>query len=146
MRFWLQLTIILAGFTFPAVAQIVTKSPVQVQDARIAATAAGGSIAVSMMLVNPTSRTVVLVGASAPVAGQTVLQRYVKDRNGLVQLETINSLPLPPMSETVLAPGALELQFVGLTSELVAGLETPLTLRFADGSQKVLRFRVEGGE
>jgi copper(I)-binding protein len=116
---------------------------VEVKDAHVAAADAGGSVAVSMLLVNPTKTRLALVGASTPLAGQTVLQTYAKDKDGLVQAKPVNSLPLLPMSETVLAPGAIELQLVGLTSELQAGLELPMTLKFADSTQRVIRLKVE---
>jgi copper(I)-binding protein len=68
----------------------------------------------------------------------------VKDKNGMVQVQNLSSMPLPPKSETVLAPGALELQLVGLTQALKDGLELPLTLKFSDGTVRTLRIEVEG--
>ena len=130
-----------------AVAAVVAPSPnvmrVELRDARVEATAAGGSVAVSSLLINPTDSALVLVGITSPIAGQTVLQHYVKDKQGLVQVEMLDSLALPPRSETVLAPGALELQLVGVTQNLDAGLELPLTLKFADGTKRVVRVRVD---
>lgn len=117
-----------------------------VRDAHVAPRAAGGSVGVSMLITNPTSSTLILVGATSPLAGETALQRYVKDAQGLIQVAPVNSLPLPAHSDTVLAPGAVELQLIGLTTELQAGLELPLTLKFADGTKRVLRVEVEGDD
>lgn len=148
MRVW---GMILAGMTLalPAMAgDIQAPSPlamkVEFKDARVAATPAGGSVAVSMYVVNPNDTALVLVGAATPVAGQTILQRYVQTRDGMVELTPVNRLPLPRMSETVLAPGAMELQLVGLTTALEAGLEMPLTVKFEDGTERVIRLKVEG--
>lgn len=116
----------------------------QVRDAHIEPAAAGASAGVSMLVTNPTSTTLVLVGASTPMAGETALQHYVKDAQGLVQVAPLNTLVLKPMSETVIAPGALELQLIGLTSELKKGLELPLTLKFDDGTKRTVRLKVEG--
>jgi copper(I)-binding protein len=115
----------------------------RIQSAAVQPTAAGGSVAVSALIINPTSSTLVITGAATPMAGQTLLQRYMKDKNGLVQLVPIEALPLPPHSETVLAPGALELQLVGTTQELQSGLEIPLTIRFAEGTERVVRLHIE---
>jgi periplasmic copper chaperone A len=116
---------------------------VELRDAHVTATEAGGSVAVRTLLVNPTDSTLELVGVTTPLAGQTVLQHYVKTRDGLYQTAPLNKLVLAPKSETVLAPGALELQLVGVTKPLEAGRELPLTLKFADGTQRVVRVSVE---
>ena len=144
MRSLWYVALLLAGLAEPVAAQVQALSAVQAKDAHVAETEAGGSVAISLMLVNPTNKVMELVGATAPLAGQTVLQRYVKDKDGLVQLQAINSLPLPPKSETVLAPDALELQMIGLADDLKAGFETPLVLKFSDGTQRTIRLKVEG--
>lgn len=132
----------MVAFVVPAFASASEAMRVELRDARVAATPAGGSVAVSTLLINPTAVPQELVGVSSPLAGQTVLQRYVKDAQGLVQIAALNHLALPPQSETVLAPGALELQLVGVTQDLQAGLELPLTLKFADGTKRIVRVRV----
>lgn len=116
---------------------------VRIEDARVAEAPAGGSVAVSMLLRNPTSSTLVLSGAYTPAASQTVLQRYVKAPGGLVQVEPLAALPLQPGAEVVLAPGAIELQLIGLQQNLRGGLEIPLTLVFGDGTRRLLRIEVE---
>lgn len=126
-----------------AAAVVAAPMRLDVKDARVAATDAGGSVALSALVYNPSPETVTLVGASTPMAGQTVLQRYVQDKQGLVQLQTIDRLPLPAKSETLLAPGALELQLVGVTQTLQSGLELPLTLKFDDGTVRVFRIKVQ---
>lgn len=131
-----------------AVAAVVaTPNPdamrVELRDAHVVETPAGGSVAVSSLLVNPTTSPLDLVGVTTPLAGQTMLQHYTKDARGVYQIEPLSHLALPPKSETVLAPGAIELQLVGVTQSLEAGLELPLTLKFADGTQRVVRVKVE---
>ncbi|RYG61656.1 MAG: copper chaperone PCu(A)C [Alphaproteobacteria bacterium] len=132
---------------FPAlmIAAAVAAAPTRIdlKDARVAPTDAGGSVALSALVFNPAPEPVTIVGASSPLAGQTVLQRYVKDSQGLIQLQAIERLPLPGKSETVLAPGAMELQLVGVTQNLEGGLELPLTIKFDNGTSRVFRVRVQ---
>lgn len=126
-----------------AAATLAAPMRVDLKDARVAPTDAGGSVAISALIFNPAPEMVTVVGASTPMAGQTVLQRYVKDSNGLVQLQQIDKLPLPARSETLLAPGALELQLVGVTQKLQGGLELPLTIKFDNGTSRVFRISVQ---
>ncbi len=131
---------------FPAlmIAAAVAATPVRVdlKDARVAPTEAGGSIAIRALVYNPSAEPVSIVGASTPLAGQTVLQRYVQGRDDVIQLQALDRLPLPAKSETLLAPGALELQLVGVTQELQGGLELPLTIRFDNGTARTFRIKV----
>ncbi len=132
---------------FPAlmIAAAVAATPMRVdlKEARVAPTEAGGSVALRALVYNPAPEGTAIVGASTPMAGQTVLQRYVQDARGLVQLQPLERLPLPAKSETVLTPGALELQLVGVTQNLQGGLELPLTLKFDNGTTRVFRIKVQ---
>ncbi len=116
----------------------------KVLDSGITPTPAGGSVAVRMVLANPTDTPLRLVGASTPLAGQTQLQTYVQNAYGLTQVQTLKELPIPAKTEVVLLPGVLELQLIGLITELKPGLEVPLKLKFADGTERTVRLSIEG--
>ncbi|PZP38673.1 MAG: hypothetical protein DI585_06680 [Pseudomonas fluorescens] len=116
----------------------------EIRDARADETAAGGSSTVSMLLTNPTDITLELVGASTPLASQTLLQRYGTTREGLLQVVPQPKLLIPARGEVVMAPGALEIQLIGAITEFKQGLELPLTLKFADGTTRVLRVTIQG--
>ncbi len=122
----------------PAVLQL------KLLDSGIKPAPAGGSVAVRMVLENPTEQALTLVGASTPLAGQTQLQTYVQNAYGLTQVQTLKELPIPAKTEVVLLPGVLELQLIGLTTELKPGLEVPLKLKFADGTERTVRLKIEG--
>lgn len=113
-------------------------------DAAVQAAPLHGSAKVSVLIENPTSSTFELVGASTPMADQTMLQRYIKDSHGILQLDPVSTLKLPPKSQTVIAPGTLELQITGLNYELKPGLEVPFNLKFADGSKRTIRLTIQG--
>jgi copper(I)-binding protein len=114
-----------------------------VLDASIPAAAQGQSAAVSMMLVNPASATIVIRGATSPVAQLIRLQHIKKTASGLMQMTDLSRLTLPPHSNAVLAPGATELRLLNLAAPLQAGYETPLTLIFEDGSTKTIRIHIK---
>lgn len=128
------------------VAAVTVAAPhrVDVRDGYVEPTAAGGSVAVRGLMFNPSPDDVTLTGAESPLAGQTVIQRYERDARGLVQMRVLESLVLPRKSETVLAPGVLELQLIGVTQELKDGVELPLTLTFGDGTKRTYRIDVKG--
>lgn len=128
----------------PAVAPDPAVMRLEVVDASVAPAKAGGSVAVRMVLANPTPTALRLVGASTPLAGQTLLQTYAPNGQGLMQVQELKGLPLPAKTEVLLLPGVLELQLVGLTADLQPGLELPLKLKFADGTERTVRINVEG--
>ncbi|TKW61999.1 MAG: copper chaperone PCu(A)C [Blastochloris viridis] len=140
--------LMLVGMAHAEAALTVVPNPVSMQlkllDSSIKPTPAGGSVAVRMVLENPTDQPLRLVGASTPLAGQTQLQTYVQNEYGLTQVQTLKELPLPPKTEVLLLPGVLELQLIGLTTELKPGLELPLKLKFADGTERTVRLKIEG--
>jgi copper(I)-binding protein len=117
--------------------------PLRVLDASIPAAARGQSAAASMMLVNPTSATIVIRGATSPVAQLIRLQHIKKTDSGLMQMTDLPRLTLPPHTNAVLTPGATELRFLNLSAPLQGGYETPLTLIFQDGTTKTIRLHIK---
>lgn len=140
----LMLVAVAQAETAPTVVPNPASMQLKLLDSSIKPTSAGGSVAVRMVLENPTDQPLRLVGASTPLAGQTQLQTYVQNEYGLTQVQTLKELPLPPKTEVLLLPGVLELQLIGLTTELKPGLELPLKLKFADGTERTVRLKIEG--
>ena len=133
----------LVSQTNPAPPASSLPPPLQVLDASIPAAAAGQSAAVSMVLINPTSGTIVIRGATSPAAQIIRLQHITKTPEGLMQMETQSKLILPPNSNAVLSPGATEMRLLNLSTALEAGYETPLTLIFNDGTSKNIRLHIK---
>lgn len=140
----LSLGVVLPASAASAVAPDPAVMKVQVLDASVRQAKAGSSVAVHLVLANPTDTSLRLVGASTPLAGQTQLQTYVQTPEGLTQVQTLKELPIPAKTEVLLLPGVLELQLIGLTTELKPGLELPLKLKFADGTERTVRLNIEG--
>ncbi len=90
---------------------------------------------------NPTSQSVVIVGAAAPFTNQVVLRHHTK-RDGKAVIESGGSITIPPKSRVKLLPTTTEIVMLNLASALQGGTEFPLTLQFASGQTQVVRVKV----
>lgn len=105
----------------------------------------GGSAALSGDIYNPADVSVTVVGASSPLAGQTLLQEYGTDEVGARVVKVLARLEIPAKGTISLVPGMLELRLVGLNADLKAGNELPLYIKTEDGSTQVLRVNIIKG-
>lgn len=128
-----------------AQAEVVAPLRLELRNALVPEGKAPWSVALSGDLYNPTSDTVVISGASSPVAGQVVPQVYGYDANGLRQVSVPKTLVLAPRGELEFTPGQRELKFIGLRQDLSAGDEVPLYLKDDKGRVQVFRVTVIGG-
>lgn len=111
-------------------------------DATVEPAETGETSAVSMVVHNPTAAMVTVVGASSAFADKVVLQHYVKTA-GVTQMYPLNQLEIPAGADVVMVPFGLELRLMGVTRTLTYGMDVPLTLTFADGSQRTIRLTLE---
>jgi copper(I)-binding protein len=119
-----------------------TAQALDILDASVPPGKAGQSVVVSMFLDNPTSQTVVITGAQTPLAQAGKFQRLAKTDDGLYQLQPLSDVTLPPHTNLVFAPGALELRLLNLQADLSPGYEIPLTLHFTPGGPRTLRLKI----
>lgn len=113
-----------------------------IYDATVEPANQGESSAVRMVIHNPTKQAVTIVGASSAFAGKVVLQHYVKTA-GVTQLYPLKQLQVPAGADAVVVPFGLELRLMEVTRDLTYGMDVPLTLTFADGSQRTVRLTLE---
>lgn len=105
----------------------------------------GGTSAAYFVLANQGPEAVQLVGASAPVAGETQIHRTVlEERVGpdgepqqVMRMEAAGILELAPGEELTFRPGGLHVMFLNLTEPLEAGDRFRLTLLF-DGLDPII--------
>lgn len=116
--------------------------PIQAWDAFVEPAMAGGSVAVRMTLHNPTSDTVLIVGASSPIAEKVILNHYVP-RDGVTQMFALDKVEIPPGANLIVVPFGLELRLMNLTQDVLHGMDVPLELRFANGTTRMVRLGVE---
>lgn len=116
--------------------------PVQAWDAFVEPARQGGSVAVRMVLHNPTSDTVAIVGAQSVMAEKVVLNHYVL-RDGVTQIYPLPRVEIPAGADLTVVPFGLELRLMNLKNDVAHGMDVPLELRFANGTVRTLRLGVE---
>jgi copper(I)-binding protein len=78
-----------------------------------------------------------LIGASTPMSAGVELHRHASS-NGIMHMEPVPAIGLPPGDHVVLQPGGLHVMLTGLAGPLVEGRSFPLTLAFEEaGSVEV---------
>ncbi len=128
----------LLAFMLPTLAQA---QPLRVTEATTYPARLGGNVAVALVLENPTSQTLQLIGAQTPVAARATLRQYGMIE-GVTQIITPPAIELGPRSRTRLLPQATEVFVQGLTQPLIAGNEFPLVLLLQPSQTVTARVRV----
>lgn len=127
----------------PAVSAVAPE--LHVKDAMVNTATAGQNAAIMAVIMNNNAAAVTVTQASTPAARSVRFQRYSKQAGSpLLQIHPLDKLEFPAGYTTVLTPGALEVELVGLTQDLVADNEIPLMLTFDNGSTRTLRVHVTG--
>ena len=85
--------------------------------------------AVYLEIVNGGSAPDRLIAAASPAASGSELHRHVSS-NGIMRMEPVEAIELPPGGHVMLQPGGLHVMLTGLTGPLVEGGSFPLTLDF----------------
>lgn len=70
-----------------------------------------------------------LIAASTPRAERIELHRMSME-NGVMGMEAVEAVELPPGGEAAFAPGGMHLMFIGLPTPFVAGESVPVQLTF----------------
>ena len=91
--------------------------------------AAGGNGAVFMRLVNAGDEADQLVGGESPVAGTVEVHKTTMEE-GVMKMEHIPGLEVPPKGEVLLKPGDYHVMLIDVGKPLVPGDTLPITLRF----------------
>jgi copper(I)-binding protein len=91
--------------------------------------AAGGNGAVFMRLVNAGDEADQLVGGESPVAGTVEVHKTTMEE-GVMKMEHIPGLEIPPKGEVLLKPGDYHVMLIDVGGSLVPGDTLPITLRF----------------
>jgi copper(I)-binding protein len=91
--------------------------------------AAGGNGAVFMRLVNAGDEADQLVGGESPVAGTVEVHKTTMEE-GVMKMEHIPGLEIPPNGEVLLKPGDYHVMLIEVSQSLAPGDTLPITLRF----------------
>ena len=82
-----------------------------------------------------------LVSASTPAAAAVELHMHTMD-DGVMRMRRIAHVHLPPGATVSLQPGGLHIMLFDLSAALKPGDQVPITLTFADGSNKEISAQV----
>jgi len=100
-----------------------------------------GSLAVFLTVVNRSAQPVRLVGATSPAARAVALHR-TREEAGLMRMDPVATIEIPPNGRAVLAPGGFHLMLVEPVRRFVAGDTLSLTLVFEPASRLSLEVPV----
>lgn len=88
-----------------------------------------------MILRNAGAAPARLLAASSPLAERVELHDHLRDGD-VMRMRRVDSVAIPASGQVQLQPGGLHVMLIGLKRPLKEGENVPLTLEFADGSQK----------
>jgi copper(I)-binding protein len=91
--------------------------------------AAGGNGAVFMRLVNAGNEADQLVGGESPLASAVEVHKTTMEE-GVMRMEHIPGLEVPPKGEVLLKPGGYHVMLIDVDRSLAPGDILPITLRF----------------
>jgi hypothetical protein len=83
-----------------------------------------------------------LVGASSPVAAKVELHE-TKTQDGVMRMQPVASIEIPPGGSAKLAPGSIHLMLIGLRQSLKEGVHFPMTLIFTKAGKIEVEVSVE---
>ena len=99
--------------------------------------AAGGVGAVFMRLVNAGGEADQLLSGDTPIAGSVEVHKTTMEE-GIMKMEHIPGLEIPPNGEVLLKPGDYHVMLIDVGHPLAPGDTLPITLRFEkSGEMKV---------
>ncbi|MGA7675920.1 MAG: copper chaperone PCu(A)C [Rhizomicrobium sp.] len=81
---------------------------------------------------NGSNRSISLIDASSPACGMLMLHKS-EDMDGMMRMEDVASVAVPPGDTLRFAPGTYHLMCMDPTPMLRLGTAVPVRLRFADG-------------
>ncbi len=85
---------------------------------------------------------VAVVAAESPVAEIVELHTHIHDK-GVMRMRKIDKIDVPAGGEVTLQPGGLHVMLLGLKQDLNEGDTITVTLKFNDGSSKVIEAPVK---
>jgi copper(I)-binding protein len=94
-----------------------------------------------MRLVNSGGEADQLAGGESPVAGGVEVHQ-TKMEEGVMKMEYIPGLEVPPKDEVLLEPGGYHVMLIEVNQPLAAGDSLPITLRFEKSGEMKLDVQV----
>jgi len=96
-----------------------------------------------MTIANPDGQADTLLAVKSAVSGRAELHTVVKDANGAMVMQRVESIPVLASGTTELKPGSFHVMLFGLNKELKVGDTFPLTLTFQKGGDTAVQVQVK---
>lgn len=94
-----------------------------------------------MVLANPSSKADRLVSVTSPLADEIEIHRMTV-KNGMMEMDAVDSLTIPAKGEVKLQPGGLHLMIYGVKRDLKEGDSLPIELTFENAGTRKIDFPV----
>ncbi|HEX6998755.1 MAG TPA: copper chaperone PCu(A)C [Gammaproteobacteria bacterium] len=108
--------------------------PLSVSNAWARATPPGAATAAAYLDIENTGPADSLVGVRSDAA-RAVEVHVMRHRNGMMQMERLEAVPVPPGEVTRLEPGGRHLMFIDITRPFAPGDTVTVTLLFANAGE-----------
>jgi hypothetical protein len=131
--------LLLAPFVLPAQAHDFRLGPLRIDHPYATPTPQGAANGAAYLrgIRNTGEQPDRLVGARTPVARSVEIHRSVLDAQNVMRMRAVESIELPPKSDTPLRHGGEHhLMLIGLTQPLKDGERFPMTLRFEKAGER----------
>jgi len=120
-----------------------SKNRISVKDGWVAEINPASSVtAAYMKLVNMTSEPVVVTGASCDAFDAVEIHR-MEEQNGVMTMNYVESLQIPPDGTIEFAPGAIHLMLIGKKRDLKSGDNVAIIFTLLTGEDVEVSFPVE---
>ena len=133
---------LLIGCVMVVLSGCAAKSPVA-SNGFSYASAAGGDCGAFMTIANPDGQADTLLAVKSAVSGRAELHTVVKDANGAMVMQRVESIPVPASGTTELKLGSIHVMLFGLNKEMKVGDTFPLTLTFQKGGETAVQVQVK---
>lgn len=134
--------ILAAAALFAAAPALAQAQSIQVDQPWARATAPAAKAGGVFMTLTDTGAPDRLVAAATPVADVAEVHRTV-EQNGVMKMQPIDALDLPPGQKVQLSPGGYHVMLMGLKQQLKPGDTFPITLTFAHAAPMTVTVKVE---
>ncbi|TAA47089.1 MULTISPECIES: copper chaperone PCu(A)C [Corallincola] len=87
-----------------------------------------------LVIENPMSESVVLLGAETEIAARAELHNHLSE-DGVMKMRQVDSIEVPAKSKVTLQPGGLHIMLFDIKNSPQVGQQIPITLIFADDTK-----------
>lgn len=137
-------TILFTGLLLNSLCTFATVTEqIQVDDAYVREVPTGQQVSAAFMVLhNNDMDDHKIISATSPAAKTVELHTHSHE-NGMMKMRQVPNINIPAGGDALLKPGSFHIMLIGLTQDLSADKPVSVTLKFEDGSEKLLSLPVK---